>query len=53
VHADKANLDDFQQRLVEYYLHEARTNGITMYGEEKKKFTQRLHQLIEDKKFFQ
>ena len=53
VHADKANLNEYQQRLVDYYLHEARMNGITMRGEDRKLFMQALHQLVEDKKFFQ
>jgi len=53
VHADKANLSEYQQRLVDYYLHEARMNGITIHGEERKKFMDTLHQLVEDKKFFQ
>jgi len=53
VHADKANLNEYQQRLVHYYLHEARMNGITIRGEERKKFLETLHQLVEDKKFFQ
>jgi len=53
VHADKANLNEFQQRLVDYYLHEARMNGIEMLGDDKKKFMQVLHQLLEDKRMFQ
>jgi len=53
VQADKANLNEFQQRLADSYLHEAYVNGITMVGEDRKKFMATLHQLLEDKKFFQ
>jgi len=53
VQAESANLSEFQQRLVDFYLHEARTNGITLVGEDRKKFLATLHQLLEDKKFFQ
>jgi len=53
VQANKANLSEFQQRLVSYYLHEARINGIEKFGEDRKIFMQTLHQLAEDKKMFQ
>jgi len=53
VHADKANLTEFQQRLVECYLHEAQMNGIEKLGEDRKIFMQILHQLLEDKRLFQ
>jgi len=53
VYADKANLHEFQLRLVTYYLHEAKMNGIEVLGEDKKKFMHYLHLLIEDKRFFQ
>jgi len=53
VQADAANLTAFQQRLVDLYLHEAHANGITLVGEERKKFFAMLHQFYEDKNFFQ
>jgi len=53
VHANKANLNEFQQRLVDFYLLEARMNGIEKLGDDRKKFIQALHQLVEDKKVFQ
>jgi len=53
VHADKANLNEFQQRLVDCYLNEARMNGIEKLGEDRKIFMQTLHQLLESKALFQ
>jgi len=53
VHANKDNLNEFQQRLVDYYLREGRMNGVETLGKDRTKFMELLHQLVEDKKMFQ
>jgi len=53
VNADRGNLTEYQQRLVDYYIHEARMNGTEALGGNRKNFMEVYHQLVEDKDLFQ
>lgn len=52
VKADSANLTQFQNRLVDMYLLEAKLNGIQLTGEDKKTFIQIIGKLVESKNHF-
>lgn len=52
VNADRGRLDEFQRRLVDMYLLEARLNGIDLSVPEKKQFIELLSKLVEAKNHF-
>ena len=52
MNADRERLDEFQQRLVDMYLLEARLNGIDLTVPDKKQFIELLGKLVEAKNHF-
>ena len=52
VSADRERLNEFQCRLVDLYLLEAKLNGIDFTGIDRKKFLERLRQLVDSKNHF-
>ena len=52
VHANSANLTEFQQRLVSLYLLEGRLNGIELQGSEKRRFIDTLKVLALERSNF-
>ena len=53
LNADRAQLTPFQQRLIDWYLIEARLNGIEMYNKENKLFKGHLTERFEKESKFQ
>lgn len=52
VHANHANLTEFQRRLTEMYLLEARLNGVELVGSDRKRFMETLKRLSVERSNF-